>query len=76
MCQSSTPSCGKMESMEKVIRIFKSYEEADAADAISRKSLSPQERVDIFFAIRERAHNDASEQRLARVCRVLQLERC
>ena len=72
---SSTPSCGKMVSMEKVVRKFNSFEEADTANAISRNNLSPRKRVDIVFAIRERANNDASEQRFARVCRVLQLER-
>ena len=61
--------------MKKVVRIFHSFEEADAADALSRSEMSPQERVEIFFAIRERAHPDATQQRLARVCRVLELER-
>ena len=60
--------------MEKVVRKFSSFEEADASDAITRKNLTPQERIEIFFAIRERAHPDAAEQGLARVCRVLKLE--
>jgi hypothetical protein len=60
--------------MEKVVRIYRSFEEADAADALSRSALTPQQRVDIFFAIRERAQDDASEPRFARVCRVLELE--
>ena len=64
-----------MEGMEKGVRIFKSFEEADVANVIDRNRMSPQERVDIFFAIRERANSDASEQGLARVCRVLKLER-
>lgn len=51
--------------MDKTVRIFKSFEEAGEADAIARNELSPQERVDIFFAIRERANKDASEQGLA-----------
>ena len=57
--------------MEKTVRIFNSFEEADAADALSRSQMSPQERVDVFFAIRERAFPDASKQGLARVCREL-----
>ena len=61
--------------MKKVVRIFHSFEEADAADALSRNEMSPQERIEIFFAIRERAHPDATQQGLARVCRVLELER-
>lgn len=60
--------------MEKTVRIFKSFEEADAADALVRSKMSPQERVDIFFAIRERIYPDAANQGFARVCRVLKLE--
>ncbi len=61
--------------MKKVVRIFHSFEEADAADALSRSEMSPQERVEIFFAIRERANPNAAQQGLARVCRVLELKR-
>jgi hypothetical protein len=60
--------------MEKVIRIFDSFEEADAEDAASRARMTPQQRVDIFFELRERAHPDAFKQGFARVCRVLELE--
>jgi len=60
--------------MEKVLRIFDSFEEADRSDALSRSELTPGRRVDMFFEIRERARNDAAEPRLARVCRVLELE--
>ena len=60
--------------MEKIVRIYHSLEEADAADARVRTDMSPQERIAIFFAIRERADPDAAEQGLARVCRVLELE--
>ena len=61
--------------MEKVIRVFASFEEADAADALSRVQMTPQQRVDIFFELRERATPDAFKQGLARVYRVLELER-
>jgi hypothetical protein len=61
--------------MEKVVRVFDTFEEADAADALSRARMTPQQRADIFFELRERAHPDAFEQRLARVYRVLELER-
>ena len=61
--------------MEKVVRVFDSFEEADSADAISRSQMSPQQRADIFFELRERAHPDAFKQRFARVYRVLELER-
>ena len=61
--------------MEKVVRIFETFEEADAADALSRAQMTPQQRVDIFFELRERAHPDAFKQGFARVYRVLELER-
>jgi hypothetical protein len=61
--------------MEKVVRVFDSFEEADTADALSRAQLTPQQRAGIFFELRERAHGDAFEQGFARVYRVLELER-
>ena len=61
--------------MEKVIRVFDSFEEADEADTLFRSRLTPGQRVDMFFEIRERARNDAAEPRLERVCRVLELDR-
>ena len=60
--------------MEKVIQVFDSFEESDNADTLFRSRLTPGQRVDIFFKIRERARNDAAEPRLERVCRVLELE--
>jgi len=45
--------------VEKSARIFESFEEADAADLLSRSQMSPEERVAIFFAIRESAFPDA-----------------
>ena len=61
--------------MQKTVRVFDSFEEADTADARERAAMSPQERVDIFFELRERAHPDAFKQGFARVYRVLELER-
>ena len=61
--------------MEKAVRVFDSFEAADTADAISRSQMSPQQRVGIFFELRERAHPDAFKQGFARVYRVLELER-
>jgi hypothetical protein len=61
--------------VEKLVRIFGTFEEADAADALSRAHMTPQQRADIFFELRERAHPDAFKQGFARVYRVLELER-
>jgi hypothetical protein len=60
--------------MEKVVRIFRSWEEADAADVEERLSMTPEERVEIFLTIQKWGFEDASQQRLERVCRVLELE--
>lgn len=59
--------------MEETVRIYNSFEEADAAESEYRQQLTPTERMAIFFAIRERAFPGASEQGLERVCRVLKL---
>lgn len=61
--------------MQKTVQVFNSFKEADAADALARAKMTPQERVDIFCELRERAHPDAFKQGLARVYRVLELER-
>jgi hypothetical protein len=60
--------------VEKAVRIFNSFEEADEADALARARMSPQQRVDIFCELRERANPDAFKQGFARVYRVLELE--
>ena len=61
--------------MEKVVRIFDSFEEADEADREERARMTPQQRVEIFFQLRERFNADAFTQGFARVHRVLELER-
>jgi hypothetical protein len=60
--------------MEKVVRVFDSFEEADNADALFRSRLTPAQRVEMFFEIRKRARNDAAEPPIERVCRVVDLE--
>jgi hypothetical protein len=37
--------------------------------------MTPEQRVEVFFALQQRAYRDASDERLARVCRVLTRER-
>jgi len=61
--------------MEKVVRIFRSHAEADAADALYDAQLSPEERIRIAIELRDRRHPDAAQQGLERVCRVVKLER-
>ena len=62
--------------MDKVIRVFHSLEEADAADAREDAAMSPQDRLKILIDLRDLRHPDAAaEQELARVARVVKLER-
>jgi hypothetical protein len=63
-----------MDGMEKVVRMFRSFEQADEADVRERQSMTPEERVEVFLAIQQRAFQHASDERLARVYRVLTLE--
>jgi hypothetical protein len=60
--------------VEKVIRKFASFEEADKADALFDASLTPEARLRILIELRDRRHPDAAEQGVARVCRVVRLE--
>jgi hypothetical protein len=62
-------------SVEKTVRIFTSFEDSGEADARYDASLSPQERLRILIELRNHRHPDAVEQRLARVSRVVELER-
>ena len=61
--------------MEKVVRIFHSFAEADAADAEEDRNMSPERRIEILLELQTRIYPDAHEQRLARVYQVTQLER-
>jgi hypothetical protein len=61
--------------VEKTVRIFPSFGEADDAEARADASLSPEERLRIVIELRDRRHPDAAEQGLARVCRVVKRER-
>jgi hypothetical protein len=61
--------------MEKVIQVFHSFSEADAADAAEDRSMTPEQRVAMVFELRERLYPDAAQQGFARVYRVIELER-
>ena len=61
--------------MEKTVKIFRTFEDADEADARYDAALSSDERLRILMDLRDRRHPDAAEQRLARVYRVVELER-
>ena len=61
--------------MEKVIRVFNSFSEADAADVAEDRGMTPEQRVAMVFELRERLYPDAAQQGFARVCRVIELKR-
>jgi hypothetical protein len=60
--------------VEKVVKLFNSFEDADEADARDDAAMSPERRLRILIELRDRRHPDAAEQRLARVLRVVELE--
>jgi hypothetical protein len=62
-------------SVEKTARVFASFEDADKADARYDAAMSLEERLNIAIELRDRRHPDAAKQRLARVYRVVELER-
>ena len=57
------------------MKVFASIEDADEADARYDATMSPEERLNTVIELRDRRHPDAAEQRLARVSRVVELER-
>lgn len=62
-------------SVEKKVRVFASFGEADEADARDDAAMSPEERLSILIELRDSRHPNAAEQRLARVSRTIELER-
>ena len=69
------PTGGYNVDVEKIVRVFASFEDAEEADAQCDAAMSPQERLRILIELRDMRHPDAAEQRFARVCRIIELER-
>ena len=61
--------------MEKKAKVSASFEAADEADARNDAAMSAEERLKILIELRDGRDPDAAEQRLARVYRVVELER-
>ncbi len=60
--------------MERVVRVFQSHEEAEAADRAYYRSLTPQQRLEILLELIARARpQDESAERLERVYRIVEL---
>lgn len=60
--------------MEKVIRRFESFEQAEAADIEEELAMTPEERVALVLELRAMMYPDADQQGLARVYRITQRE--
>jgi hypothetical protein len=63
--------------MEKVVRVFASFEEADEADRQAYDQMSPQERIEMLLSLRRMMvkEGDESAERLERVLTVVKLPR-
>ncbi|HSR66706.1 MAG TPA: hypothetical protein VLU25_02100 [Acidobacteriota bacterium] len=61
--------------MEKEVKVFSSFQEAEEADAAYYASLTPQERLDILLDMvaRYRESQGEAEQRFERVYQVVEL---
>ena len=60
--------------MEKVIRVFDSFSEAEAADIENDLRRSNVDRIELLLHLREMVYGDAVEQGFTRVCRVIERE--
>jgi len=69
------PPRGKMGLVKRVWAEFASHEDARRSDLAYYRRLSPQQRLDILLELITSFQEDASSQRLERVCRVSQLPR-
>ena len=63
--------------MEKVARVFASFEEADNADRQAYDRMSPQQRIEMLLSLRRWMvkEGDESAERLERVLAVVELSR-
>jgi hypothetical protein len=60
--------------VEKVVRIFNSFAEADKADRESYQPFTPEQRLEMLCDLIASAYPDEIKQRLERVCRVIKLQ--
>jgi hypothetical protein len=63
--------------VEKVVRVFASFEGADEADRQAYDRMSPQERIEMLLSLRRMMvkEGDESAERLERVLTVVELPR-
>lgn len=65
----------KVQVMNRASRVFRSFDEADAADDQFYADLKPEERLDLLLELVERHRSDFGEaaSRLERVHRIIEL---
>jgi hypothetical protein len=61
--------------MEKVIRKFASFQEAEAAEIEDDLAMTPEQRVAMVLELQARIYPNAAQQGFARVYRITQRER-
>ncbi|MFN7923409.1 MAG: hypothetical protein U0Q16_25125 [Bryobacteraceae bacterium] len=61
--------------LEKVIRVFHGFAEAEVAELAEDQSMTPEQRIELMLELRERFEPNSSQQALERVFRVTRLER-
>ena len=78
--RAATQPCGphasttiRADNVEKVVRVFNSHAEAEAANLEFYRRLTPEQRLRILFQIiaDHEGGTDASQRRLQRVCRIV-----
>lgn len=62
-----------MKTVEKVVRIFRSFKDADAADVEEDLRFTPEKRIHLLLELQAWTHPDAAAQRFARVYRIAKL---
>jgi hypothetical protein len=63
--------------MEKVVRVFNSFEEAEAADREYYRNLTPEQRLRVLFSIvaTDEADKDGTQKGFQRVYRIIEHRR-
>jgi hypothetical protein len=61
--------------VDKVVWVFRGFEEADRANAREMAAMTPAQRIQIVIELRDRRHPNASTEGFARVYRVIKRER-
>jgi len=60
--------------MQRVARIFRSFDESEQANKRYYLSLSPEQRMEILMDLINRGRHDEAEQRFERVYRIVKLQ--